>query len=38
MRILVVEDEQILREQLAQKLKSEGYVVDKMHAVMLKVW
>ena len=28
MRILVVEDEQILREQLAEKLKSEGYVVD----------
>ena len=28
MRILVVEDEQILREQLAQKLKSAGYVVD----------
>ena len=28
MRILVVEDEQILREQLSDKLKSEGYVVD----------
>jgi len=28
MRILVVEDEQILREQLADKLKSAGYVVD----------
>jgi two-component system response regulator PhoP len=28
MRILVVEDEQILREQLTDKLKSAGYVVD----------
>ncbi|MDH3640971.1 MAG: response regulator transcription factor [Gammaproteobacteria bacterium] len=28
MRILVVEDEQLLREQLADKLKSAGYVVD----------
>ncbi|MCZ6711768.1 MAG: response regulator, partial [Gammaproteobacteria bacterium] len=28
MRILVVEDEQILREQLADRLRSAGYVVD----------
>ena len=28
MRVLVIEDEQNLRDQLAQKLRESGYVVD----------